>query len=155
MVRRNWKRVNPTSLRQAIELCAEHGRDKCNLSVERIAERMGVASHFTLYKWMESGKLPASMILPFENVCGISLITAYLAHSHNQLVIPMPTGRRAEHIELNELSQAMHETVLALYRFQDGERTADATLAAIMGLMEDLAYQSGNIEKEKQPELQL
>lgn len=50
MSRRNWKHIQPTSLRQALELCKDHAKERHNLSVERIAERMGLADHWALYK---------------------------------------------------------------------------------------------------------
>ena len=43
MTRRNWKRIQPTSLRNALELCKDHAKERHNLSVERIAEQMGLA----------------------------------------------------------------------------------------------------------------
>ena len=59
MRRRNWKRVNPTSLRHAMELCLDYGREKRNLSVDRVADLMGMPSKYTLYKWLENGRMPA------------------------------------------------------------------------------------------------
>ena len=72
MTRRNWKRIRPHSLRYALELCKEHARERRNLSVERIAELMGLADHWALYKWFQSGRIPANLIRPFEHVCGIA-----------------------------------------------------------------------------------
>jgi hypothetical protein len=37
--RRNWNALQPSSLRQALELCKEYARERRNLSVERIAEK--------------------------------------------------------------------------------------------------------------------
>ena len=48
--RRNWKRLQPTSLRNALELCKEHARERLNRSVERIADEMGITDHWTVYK---------------------------------------------------------------------------------------------------------
>lgn len=155
MSRRNWKKVAPTSLRQAMELCKEFALHKKNLSVERIAELMGMASHWTLYKWIAEGDMPVHMIRPFEHVCGIDLVTEYLAHSANKLVLPMPSGRRAEHREINELSLFMNETVQLLYLHREGGKSAEDTIGALTQLMESLAYQRGNVEKEQQPELEL
>lgn len=138
-----------------MELCVEYALQKKNLSVERIAELMGEASHWTLYKWMESGRMPAVKIRPFEHACGIGLVTEYLAHSANKLILPMPSGRQAEHREINELGLFMNQTVQLLYKHQEGETSADETVSAITKLMESLAYQRGNVEKEQQPELGL
>lgn len=138
-----------------MELCVTYAREKNNLGVERIADRMGVSSHFTLYKWMENGRLPTCLIIPFEHACGINFISQYLAHSQNHLLIPMPTGKAAEHREISELSLFMNETAALLYKHADGEIESDDVISNLTQLMESLAHHRGNVEKEKQPELEL
>lgn len=155
MAKRNWKRTYPHSLRQAMELCVEYAREKKNQSVERIADLMGEESHFTLYKWIDSGRMPAIKIRPFEHACGIDFVTQYLAHSGGKMLIQMPTGKAAEHTDLNALSIASHEAVALLFKLHTGEAEATDAIAAVTTLMEDLAYQRGNIEKNQQPELEL
>ena len=155
MARRNWNREHPISLRHAMELCVQFAKEKQNQSVERIADLMGEASHYTLYKWMESGRMPAIKIRPFEHACGIDFVTRYLAHSNNKLILPMPTGRKAQHRDLVTLNLTANETVGMILRFQDGERTAEETITAITTLMEDLAHQRGNVKKHQQPDLGL
>ncbi|HGM5017881.1 TPA: hypothetical protein ACKPYW_002282 [Pseudomonas aeruginosa] len=59
MKRRNWKNAQPTNLRQALEWCKDHGRERRRLSVERIAEQMGLPDHSALYKWLANGRMPA------------------------------------------------------------------------------------------------
>lgn len=155
MARRNWKRLQANSIPHAMELCLQYGRETQNLSVERIADLMGEASHFTLYKWLESGRMPAIKIRPYEHACGIDFVTRYLAHSNNKLILPMPSGRKAEHRELVKLNVAANETLGMILKFQDGEQTAEETVTAITVLMEDLAHQRGNVEKHRQPDLGL
>jgi hypothetical protein len=91
---RNWKRVAPTTLSNAIELCIEFAKEKHNRSVDRIAELIGLANKYTLYKWIESGKLPAISIRPFEHACGCDFVTRYLAHSAHKLLIDIPSAAR-------------------------------------------------------------
>ena len=52
MTRRNWKKVNPRSLREALELAKDHAKEAHNRSVERLAELMGEESHWTVYGWL-------------------------------------------------------------------------------------------------------
>ena len=85
MKRPNWKHIQPSSLRHALLLCKEHARDRKNLSVERIAELMGIPDHWTVYKWIQTGRIPATMIPPYESVCGINLITRWFACSSDHL----------------------------------------------------------------------
>ena len=48
---RNWKRIQPSSLRDALRLCKDHALEKKNYSVERIADLMGITADL-LYKWL-------------------------------------------------------------------------------------------------------
>ena len=155
MARRNWKRLHPTSLSHAMELCLEHARVALNLSVDRVADRMGLTNKWTLYKWIESGRIPAVMIRPFEVACGIDYVTRYLAHSDHKLLVEIPSGRKARARDVNELSLAANKAVGALMEFYGGSRDAEETLGALTGLMEDLAWHRGEVEKHTQPELAL
>jgi hypothetical protein len=114
---------------------------------------MAEASHFTLYKWLESGRMPALKIRAFENACGADYMTQYLAHSAGYLLVKVPTGRQAKHRELNELSKFAHEVLGLLLEFYDSQEGLDEAVQAVTQLMEELAFQRGNIEKFKQPEL--
>ncbi len=155
MPRQNWNRVQATSIRQAMELCVAFARDQLNLSVEQVAELMGEASHFTLYKWIESGRMPAVKVRPFEHACGADFVTRYMAHSANKLIVNMPTGRKATHRELNELGSYTHQVIGMLLDFYAGQADQEQTSLALTQLIEDLAHQRGNIDKHPQPELLL
>ena len=153
MPRRNWKRVTVTSLRHAMELCLEHAREKHNHNVDRIADLMGLANKWNLYKWLESGRMPASLIRPFESACGIMLVTRYLAHSSDFLIIEIPTGRKATAKQINALQGSLNEAFGHLIRFVEGESSAEETAASLVSAMEDLAFHKRNVEKANQPEL--
>lgn len=155
MARKNSLRENPISVRHAMELCVNHAKAKRNLSVERIVDLMGESSTSTVYKWLESGRMPVVKLRAFEHVCGADYVTRYLAHSNNKLLIDMPSGRGAEHRELNELSVAAHQVIGMLIGFYDGQQSADETVGALTSLIEDLAHQRGNVAKHQQPELLL
>lgn len=153
MARMNWKRQRARSLRHGMELCIAHAKEVHNRSVERIAEMMGEQNHWTLYKWMESGRMPASQITAFEHACGIDFVTQHQAHSAGYLLMKVPTGKKPSHKELNELAQFTHCTLGDLLAFYDNHEDADAVKQAVTQLIEDLAFQRGNIEKFQQPEL--
>ncbi|MDP2549473.1 hypothetical protein Q8W24_16710, partial [Oceanobacter sp. 4_MG-2023] len=74
MAKQNWKRIQPRSLKHAMELCVDHAKAVKNLSVERIADLIGITSHYTLYKWLDEARMPALMIRPFEHACGVSFV---------------------------------------------------------------------------------
>ncbi len=139
-----------------MEYCVDYAKDRKdqNLSVERIADLMGIDSHFTLYKWIANGRLPAIMIRPFENACGIDFVTRYLAHSSNRLLVPIPTGKKPESI--NELNCVIADAGALIARFYfDGQVEKGEVIAAITTAMEGLAFHRNNIEKNDQPELEL
>ncbi len=151
--RRNWKQLQATSMTHAMELCVHHAQQVLNRSVEQIAELMGEASHNTLYKWLATGRMPAVQVRAFEHACGINFVTRYLAHSGENLLVKMPTGRKPEHRELNELNVAANTAINELFKFYEGEAEASQTITALTVLIEDLAHQRGNVEKFRQPEL--
>lgn len=153
MRKANWKRKRGTSMRNALELCIRYARDVHNLSVDRIAELMGMESHYTLYRWIESGRMPAVMIRPFENVCQCDYVTRYIAHSANLIAFEFPTGRKAQHKELNELSVYAHQVIGKLIEFFDTAEDEEPVIEAVTTLIEDLALQRANVQKHHQPEL--
>jgi hypothetical protein len=155
MIRRNWKRTQPTSLRNALELCKEFAREKHNLSVERIAERMGEADHWTLYKWMQTGRIPAVAIPAYEAACGIDFVTRWLAGTSGKLLINVPSGRKLKPNDVSALQESLHSTVSALMDFYNGKAEADATLATVTNALESLAWHKGNVEQHNQPQLDL
>lgn len=154
MAKRCWKRVAPTSLRHALELCKEHGRERRNLSVERIAERMGLTDHWTVYKWVQNGRIPANMIRPFEEVCGVDFVTRWLAASAGRLVISIPTGRNVTPTDMAELQARLNDAVGSLLTFHAGQAGATETLAAVEQAMAGLAWHRGTVAKHLQPELE-
>lgn len=150
---RNWKRAIPTSLRHALELCKDHARERHNLSVERIAERMGLPDHWAVYKWIQTGRIPANLIPAYEAVCGINFVTRWLAAAAGMLVIAPPTGRDATAADMQVLQELLNTAVGQLLQFYAGKAQAPEALASIQQAMEGLAWHRGNVEKHAQPEL--
>ena len=58
MSRRNWKTLQPTSLREAMELCKDHARERLNKGVERIADDMGVSDTTPSTSGCKAGACP-------------------------------------------------------------------------------------------------
>jgi len=78
-MKRNWKRVRPTSLLNAMELCVEHARETRNAGVDRIASRMGEEHHHNLYKYLHNGRMPLVKLHAFEEATGAAFVTRWLA----------------------------------------------------------------------------
>lgn len=155
MTKRSWKNVHPNSLRHAMELCIEHAEQKKNLSKERIADHMGLESHWVFYRWLKSGRMPANLIRPFEYVCGINLMTEYLATSAHKLLVSMPTGKGGSAVDINELQASFSEAIGLLIRFYQSQDKVDETLASLTGVMQEMAFHRENVNKGTYPELEL
>lgn len=155
MSRRNWKKVQPTSLRHAMELCKDHAREQRNYSVERIAEEMGQEDHWTLYKWFQSGRMPAVLIPAFEAACGIDFVSRWLATRSGKLTIDIPTGRTVKASDVVALQEVLHSAVGSLLAFYDDKKEVAETLADITNALESLAWHKGNVEQHSQPQLEL
>lgn len=155
MTRRNWKRIQPTSLSHALELCLTHARERLNRSVDRVADQMGLTNKWVLYKWIQSGRIPAILIRPFETACGIDYVTRYLGFSAHKLLIDIPTGRRATGHEINDLHCSFSRAVETLVGFYDGKTGADEAISRLAEHMETVAWHAGNVERYQQPELAL
>lgn len=155
MARRNWKRLTPTSLRHAIELCLEYARERRRLSVDRVADLMGLPSKWALYKWLESGRMPAILIRPFEHACGCTYVTQYLATSAHKLLVDIPSGQPARNEDVLELQTGFNDAVNLLARFYRGEGSAEETMAALSQAMSEIAGHRENVSKSLTPELGL
>lgn len=152
MSRRNWKRIQPISLRHALELCKDYAKERHNRSVERIAEQMGLADHWSLYKWFQNGRMPLNLVRPFKAACGIDFVTRWQTASAGKLLIDIPTGRKADAVEMQILQELLNTAVGQLLQFYGGKAEAPDTLTAIQQAMEGLAWHRGNVEKHAQPE---
>lgn len=155
MSRRRWKAVQPTSLRHALELCKDHAREVHNRSVERIADLMGLPDHWALYKWLQNGRMPASCIRPFEQACGIDLVTRWIAASAGRLLVDMPTGKTCKATDIQQLQELLHAAAGGLIDFYAGKAEQDDVLGIIQGAMTALAWHRRNVEQHDNPQLEL
>ena len=155
MTRRNWKALQPSSLRHAFELCKDHARERLNKSVEGIAEDMGLADHWVLYKYLQKGSMPANLIRPYELACGIDFVTRYLAASNGRLLVQIATGRKLAHADIVELHEhfAMALKLLTEYYAKPGDPSA--ALAALTTHMEHVAWHRQNVAQHATPQLEL
>ncbi|MBI2278181.1 MAG: hypothetical protein HYU74_12575 [Dechloromonas sp.] len=154
MTTRNRKHP-PQSLQQALEACIEQARTKHRRSIENIAADMGLPNHWSLYKWVESGRLPAVLIRPFELACRCDAVTRFLAHAAHRLVIDIPTGKRPQQADLHVVQAAGNEAMTALLAFAAGKLEAAEVIEAVTVAMEQLAYQRENVARNTEPELEL
>ncbi|MBK3440775.1 hypothetical protein [Pseudomonas lactis] len=155
MSRRRWKTIQPTALRHALELCKDFAKEIHNLSVERIAVEMGLPDHWALYKWLQTGRMPANLIRPYERACGCDYVTRWIAASAGRLTIEMPSGRKCAAEDMQALQELLTTAAGKLLAFYSKNSEADATLAAIQAAMEALAWHNGNVAQTQNPQLEL
>lgn len=155
MKQRNWKRVTPRSLRHAMELSIQFAKEKHNLGVERIADRMGLQGHWTLYKWMESGRMPANLIRPFELACGCQFVTRYVATSAHKLLIDIPTSAPAKDTDLMALNGNFSKAVGVLAAFYQDQAEPEKALTELTSLLTEIASHRARVERNCDPELDL
>ena len=155
MTRRNWKALQPTSLRHAFELCKDHARERLNKSVEGIADDMGLADHWVLYKYLQKGSMPANLIRPYELACGIDYVTRYLAASNGRLLVQIATGRKLTHGDIVELHEHFAKAVQLLTSYYAKPDDPSAALAALTTHMEHVAWHRQNVAQHINPQLDL
>jgi len=155
MRRRNWKRVAPNSLKEAMRLGVEYARERRHHSVDHVADLMGLSSRDTLYKWLSTGRMPATYIRPFEHLCGIDLVTQYMATSAYKLLIDIPAGRAAKDTDLISLQSGFADAMGLLAKFYQGDAGADETISALTAVLSDIASHRANVSQTQYPELNM
>lgn len=154
MSRRNWKQVRANSATHALRLCKEYAQDKHNLSIERIADRMGV-THDSLYKWLATGRLPFILLPAFEHACGCHFASEWAAASAGKAVISLPTGRAMTQSDLVELNTGFAAALRLLADFYNAPgKDPTETLAAMRNHMEQVAWHQANVAQFSTPELE-
>lgn len=156
MTRRNWKAYQPSSLRDALQACKDFAQQRHNLSVERIAERMGLEDHWALYKWIANGRMPLVNLRAYEHACGCCFVTRWLAASSDKLLVDMPRGKAVQTSDLMALNAGCARALQLLTDFYATSGQADPaeTLDALRTHLEEVAYHHKNVAAYAAPELE-
>ncbi len=145
----------PQSMQEAIEACLGHALTRHRRSIDHIAADMGLPNKWVLYKWVESGRLPAVLIRPFEAACRSNHVTRFLAHAGHHLIIDIPTGRLPDASDLPAVQAATHDALGALIGFAAGKVKPEEVIAEVNIALEQLAWHRENAARAGQPELEL
>jgi len=151
--RRGWNSLQPTSLRHALESCKDHARERLNRSVEGIAAEMGLTDHWSLYKWLQNGRMPANLVIPFESACGIDYVTRWLASSKGRLLITIPTGRQLKDSDVVGLHNGFGAALQLLTDFYAGKADPADTLSALTAHLGNVAWHRANVAQHAEPQL--
>lgn len=136
-----------------MELCKDHARERLNRSVEGIAAEMGIADHWSLYKWLQNGRMPLNLLIPFENACGIDFVSRWHAASKGRLLVEIPSGRQLQAADLVELHTGFSHALKLLTDFYAGKADPDATVGALTSHLETVAWHRANVTQHSSPEL--
>ncbi|GAB1382597.1 hypothetical protein MASR1M50_09160 [Burkholderiales bacterium] len=150
-----WKRYQPTSCRDALHQCKTFAQEVRNLSVERIADQMGLPDHWALYKWIENGRFPFVLIPAYEAATGINLPSRWLAATGRKLLVDMPIGKAADADDLVQLGTGFQQAVQLLSDFykSNGAQPAAPVLEALRAHLERVAHHHFNVSGFSEPEL--
>ena len=153
--RKFWKAYQPTSCRDALHQCKTFAQEVRNLSVERIADQMGLPDHWALYKWIENGRFPFVLIPAYEAATGINLPSRWLAATQRRLLVDMPVGRAATEDDLVQLGTGFQQAVQLLSDFykSNGAQPAAPVLEALRAHLERVAHHHFNVSGFSEPEL--
>ncbi|WP_027670065.1 hypothetical protein [Rheinheimera baltica] len=154
MSRKNWNQVIPRSLTESLQLTKDFACATKQLSVPRIADRMGCSTD-SLYKYLGGATMPTNLLIPFMETCHRVYPIQYMAHSLNMMLVPMPRGRKAEHKELVKLNMFCGEVMGKLLALHSGECSQQDAIDHLTLLIENLAYHRAEAGKLQQPELEL
>lgn len=152
MSKRNWRNVRPTNIQDAFQWCIRYAKQRNNLSVEGIADIMGV-NHWTLYKWVGEGDMPAKLIRGFEMACGIDYVSRWTVESAGKMVLEIPRGKQCGARDIQHLQTDCNTAIGLLITFYDELQGLDETLASLTVLLETTAWHRTNVQKARQPEL--
>lgn len=153
-MRPHFSHQPPSSLRAAFEADKAHALSRHRRGVERIAELMTVPPH-VLYKWLETGRMPAACLPGWEHATGGAAVIQYLAGQGHRLLIDIPHGRQVVAGDVSGLQRVTHDAIGSLLAFSEGRTTAEETMAALLAAMGALAYHRENVRKAATPELDL
>jgi hypothetical protein len=132
---------------QALNNCITHAAEHYGLSITDIATHMQV-SKWTLFKWVESGRIPLLEIAKFEDACHARFVTRYLAERSGFLLLTKPLGSDDGLQSLASAHKVVAEALAHTANFLDDKGVKKQSIKAIDAAMEALANQRRRIAHE-------
>lgn len=129
---------------QALNSCVTHAAEHYGLSITDIAAHMQV-SKWTLFKWIDSGRMPLLEIANFENACHARFVTRYMAE---RAVLTKPLGVDEPMQTLAATHKVVADALAHTANLLDGKGEQRQTIKAIDAAMEALANQRRCITHE-------
>jgi hypothetical protein len=149
---RFYNRKVPTSFTEALRMCKDYAKTNKNLSVERIADEMGLTA-VRLYQHLESGDMPFNRVRSFQRACGCNYVTQYMAHGDDCVLIKIPNGKKMSDEQMLNINSSFHKALSHLTSFYQNAANPELVVAALTDHMATTAWHRANVEKHLQPEL--
>lgn len=142
----------PTSFTEALRMCKDYAKAKHNMSVERIADEMGMTPS-RLYQHLDTGDMPFNRVRSFQSACKCSYVTMYMAHSDDCMLIKIPTGKKMTDEQMLDFQSSFNKALTSLTEFYKSHSNPDQAMADLTNHMTVSAWHRANLEKALQPEL--
>lgn len=133
-------------------MCKDYAKAKHNLSVERIADEMGLTAG-RLYQHLENGDMPFNRVRSYQRACHCNFVTLYMAHGDDCMLIKIPTGKKVSDDQMLEINSTFHKALTQLTDFYKKAENPEKALALLTEHMAMTAWHRANVEKTLQPEL--
>ena len=132
-------------------MCKDYAKAKHNLSVERIADEMGLTA-VRLYQHLENGDMPFNRVRSYQRACHCNFVTLYMAHGDDCMLIKIPTGKKVTDEQMLNINATFHKALTHLTDFYKQAENPELALAALTEHMATTAWHRMNVEKTLQPE---
>ena len=133
-------------------MCKDYAKDKHNMSVERIADEIGLTAG-RLYQHLENGDMPFNRVRSFQRACRCNFVTQYMANGDDCILIKMPKGKNLADGQMLQLQGSFNRALSELTEFYTHHQNAEAVSAALTEHLSTTAWHRANVEKHLQPEL--
>lgn len=132
-------------------MCKDYAKHRHNLSVERIADDMGMTAS-RLYQHLENGDMPFNRVRSFQRACRCNYVTQYMAYGDNCMLVPIPSAQKIDDDKLVHISATYSRALNLLTTFHQNGQDPDVVIEALTAHMETTAWHRANVEKHQQPE---
>lgn len=130
--------IDGDELVAAMNACVTHAADHYGINITDIANLTGV-NKWTLFKWLESGRMPVTELKKFEDICHARFVTRHLADHAGMLLVSRPKGLETPEATLLTANKAMADALSAVSACIGGQIGVKPAIKAIDAAMEVLA----------------
>jgi hypothetical protein len=120
----------------AVNACLTHAKSDLFRSIADVASAMPTNPKLdTVYKWLQTGRLPLAEIPAFEQACGANHVSEYLASCGGYLLIKAPVAQGLPQVEFARVQWQVAKAILATATAAvDAGQTPDAVSALTVAI---------------------